>query len=127
MNLEQHLEAKLWEIGEITGDEMIGAKKAAKVFSKMMNLPPIGNVVILPATLDSKFTVGDGELKTSLNVEATDQFLVELNRIKNCAVCIVAVEHLEDDLLPSNGDDPNSPPIAEPKPKRGRPRKSSES
>lgn len=123
MNLQQHLEAKLWEGDKLTGDQMDGVKEAAKALGEMMNLPPVGNVVFLPATLDSKFTVGDGELKTSLNVEASEHSLLALNRIKNCAVCIVAVEVLEDDLLPSNGDDPDSEPITQPKPKgRGRKR-----
>ena len=126
MTLFEMVSAKLWESGECTGDQMEGARRAVEELSKELNLPSIGNVVILPATLDSKFTVGDGEIKTALNIEAKDNFLLELNRVKNCAVCIIAVEQVENDLLPSNGDDPDSPPVVEPKRvtgRRGRPRK----
>lgn len=129
MECLKDIKDELWEKDEISVDEGDIVDKVLNRVGETFNLPPKGKLIILQGDVDSKVTLGDGEIELKVKVENNDSNLLAANHLRKLAICILAVEEpsaVQGDLFDGGDEDDADGVTAEkPKAKRGRRRNAS--
>lgn len=98
MGLLKDLKSKIWEDGCDVAENTLDAVLDSTLRYLRLDLFAEADLIRVNGDMDSKFTVGDGEIKHAIlvrNCDTDDENLVNLNHLKDTGVVIFGIRNAE--------------------------------